>query len=87
MATQQNLTEKNLDDLKKTFEDKIAPTNPDATFRSFNMNDKDRQRLLEENIASLELRVSDLTFYMKSIFDGHVLIDGQFVKITAKSRR
>ena len=81
MAQQENLTEENLNDLQKTFDEKIAPTNRDATFKTFVMSDKDRQRILEENVASLELQVSELTGYIKSIFDGHVLIDGQFVKI------
>jgi len=82
MALQQNLTEENLNDLKKTFDEKVAPTNKEATFQSFPMSDSDRQILLEENVASLELQVSDLTRYIKSVFDGHVLIDGKFVKIT-----
>ena len=81
MSLQENLTEEDLGALKRTFDEKIAPTNPEATFKSFNMSDKDRQHLLEENVASLELQVSDLTALIKSIFDGHVLIDGQFVKI------
>ena len=81
MALQQNLTEENLKELEKTFQEKIAPTNPDATFQSFPMSDRDRQILLEENVASLELQVSELTALVKSIFDGHVLIDGKFVKI------
>jgi len=83
MALQQNLTKENLNDLKKTFDERIAPTNPEATFKILNpMDNEDRQRLLEENVASLELQVSDLTAYIKSIFDGHILIDGQFRKIT-----
>ena len=81
MSLQENLTEEDLGALKRTFDEKIAPTNPEATFESFNMSDKDRQHLLEENVASLELQVSDLTALIKSIFDGHVLIDEQFVKI------
>ena len=83
MALQQNLTEENLNDLKKTFDEKIAPVNQEATFKTFNMLDRERQALLEENVASLELQVSELTAYIKSVFDGHVLINGQFVKIKA----
>ena len=82
MALQQNLTEENLNDLKATFDKKIAPFNPEATFKSFSMSTEDRQNLMEENIASLEMQVTDLTALIKSIFDGHVLIDGQFRKIT-----
>ncbi len=81
MALLQNLTEENLNNIRETFNEKIAPTNPEATFQSFPISDKDRWRLLEENIASLELQVSELTTYIKAIFDGHVLINGHFVKV------
>jgi hypothetical protein len=81
MAIQENLTKGNIDELKKTFDEKVITTNPGATFKTFSMSFQDRQRILEENVASLEMQVSELTSYIKSVFDGHVLIDGQFKKI------
>ena len=81
MALQENLTEENVNDLKKVFNEKIAPENPEAVFRQFNTPEDDRQRLLEENVASLKLQVSELTAYLQSVFDGHFLIDGRFIKL------
>jgi len=81
MALQENLTEENVKDLKKVFDEKIALENPKAIFKTFPMADHERIKIMEENIASLELQVSELTAYIKSVFDGHILIDGQFRKI------
>ncbi len=78
----ENMTESEIKEMQNIFNKRIASKNSEAEFKPFSMSDKERYDLLEENVASLELQVSDLTAYIKSVFDGHVLIDGQFRKIT-----
>jgi len=82
MALMKNMTEEEVNKMSEHFYKEIAPNNSYAEFKPFDMTDKEKYDLLEANVASLELQVSDLTEYIKSVFDGHVLIDGRFVKIT-----
>ena len=82
MAEMHNMTEEEVKKMQECFIDNIKSENKEVVFKPFTMSDKERQKILEENIASLELQVSELTDYIKSVFDGHVLIDGQFRKIT-----
>ena len=82
MATMENLSK---DEVAKTlgfFKKEIEPANKAAEFKAFSMSDKERMDLLERNVASIELQISELKEYISNIFDGHVLIDGKFRKIT-----
>jgi hypothetical protein len=78
MASLENLKALNFFQKEK----EIEPVNKAAEFKPFSMSDKERMDILERNIASIELQISELKEYISNIFDGHVLINGQFRKIT-----
>jgi len=78
MGEQRNLTEENVAGLTKQLE-KMQETNPDLEFRFFNQEDEPQEdqpsnKKILEKLEALEWKIDH-------IFDGHVLIDGQFKKI------
>ena len=85
MALQENLTKENLEDLKKTFNEKIAPENPEAAFKSFNMDAIEdalkKGKSENEMLISISYQLDCIENLIKKIFGDHVLIDGQFVDI------
>lgn len=86
MATMENMTEAEVKKMKQYFEDKIASINDKATFNQFKTLRTDEHMLqriekLESVMNDLTIQVSQLDHFIKTIFDGHVLIDGQFRKI------
>ena len=86
MATMENMTEAEVKEMKQYFEDKIASKNNEATFTPFKTLRTDEHMLqriekIESIMNDLTIQVSQLDHFIKTIFDGHVLIDGQFRKI------
>ena len=57
---------------------KNTQDNLESQFQTSKISDKERIHLMEENIASIELQVSELKEYLEHIFNGYVLIDGKF---------
>jgi len=88
MATAENLRKEELTALENFFKENIEPVNKEATFTRhiaprdiLGRRENDPAQSLGLRISKLEEQVSELTTYLKLIFDGHVLIDGQFRKI------
>jgi hypothetical protein len=76
MAQMNNLTEDNILDLQKLFEEKIQPVNSQATLKIF------EQTASEDNeIQLLRHEIAGLKEMIRHIFDGHVLIQGEWVKL------
>ena len=85
MAAQDNLTESCIEKLEEFFNDEIKPNNEDAVFRRvmepMQQPRNDPSHNLALRIQALENEVAELTTYLKTVFDGHMLINGRFVKI------
>ena len=79
MGEQRNLTEENVDELRKRLE-RMQKTNPDLEYRFFEQDEiEDVMPSNQDILDELEdiKRKLDLIF---DIFDGHILIDGSFRK-------
>jgi len=81
MAIMENLTREDVAKTLDFFQKTIEPENKEAKFKAFSMSDKEKLDILEHDIASIELQLSELKEYISNIFNGHVLIDGQFQKV------
>ena len=81
MGEQRNLTEENVEDLTSRLE-KMQETNPDLEYRFFEQGEDSEQRGVGERIGELCEKMDSLETLVRQIFDGHVLIDGEFKKIT-----
>lgn len=85
MALQENLTEESVEKLKACFEKEILPSNPEATFKKIDMRDMkialEKGKSDSEKIQEISDRLETLENLVKQTFGGHVLIDGQFIKI------
>ena len=83
MAIQTNLREEDVNEMKKAFEENVLPNNPKALFESFDMSEMkdvlEKGKSDSERIQEISDRLDSIEQLIKSIFDGHVLIDGQFV--------
>ena len=76
MGEQRNLTEENVDELRKHLEE-MKKDNQDLEYRFWpqkEMERIDRQEEILDRLEAIEMKL-DL------IFDGHILIDGSFKKI------
>ena len=88
MAMMENMTEEEVKEMQVAFEEKIKTKNKEATFSPFTMRDpfkmpeKNNLENLEDKVNDLTIQVAQLEHFIKTVFDGHVLIDGQFRKIT-----
>ena len=88
MAMMENMTEEEVKEMQAIFEEKIKPKNKEAAFYPFTMRDpfkmpeKNNLEKFEDKITDLSIQVAQLEHFIKTVFDGHVLIDGQFRKIT-----
>ena len=81
MGEQRNLTEENVDELKRKL-GRMKEDNPDLEYRFFPQEDTadDRAFTDRELIQELIDKVEKLDRRLALIFDGHVLMNGQFVK-------
>lgn len=82
MGEQRNLTEENVEALKEKL-DAMQKDNPGLEHRFFDQDkepdDQPSNKAIFEKLEAIERQI-------KMIFDGHVLIDGRFTKITIKRR-
>ena len=76
MGEQQNLTEENVEELRAQL-DKMKEDNPELRYR-FWPQGKPAAVTNDQLMEKLEV----IERQLKTILDGHVLIDGQFQKIT-----
>ena len=76
MGEQQNLTEENVEELRAELE-KMQEGNPELKYRFFPQGEDE-----QPSNKKLFEKIEDLERLIKITFDGHVLIDGQFQKIT-----
>ena len=79
MGEQRNLTEENVEELKAKLE-QMQVNNPELEYRFFNQNspaEKFNDKILKEVLEKME----SLERKIDLIFDGHVLMDGEFKKI------
>ncbi|MFH1627488.1 MAG: hypothetical protein ABIE47_02050 [Pseudomonadota bacterium] len=74
MGEQQNLTAGNVDELKAHLEE-MQNNNADLRYQFYPQDAGDPHKEIMEKIDTLERLI-------KATFDGHVLIDGRFQKIT-----
>lgn len=81
MGEQRNLTENNVDELKKILE-RMQETNPDLEYRFFEQGEDEQpsNKKVFEKLEAIERQ-------LKLIFDGHVLINGTFQKITVANNQ
>lgn len=78
MGEQRNLTEENVEELRAHLE-KMQAENPDLQYRFFEQKEKERVQPTNQEIMD---KLETIEFSLKHIFDGHVLINGTFQKIT-----
>ena len=79
MGEQRNLTEENVEELKAKLE-KMKFNNPDLDYRFYNQNspvEKFNDEILKEVLEKMDA----LDRKLDLIFDGHVLMNGEFKKI------
>ena len=79
MGEQRNLTEENVEELKAKLE-QMQVNNPELEYSFFNQNspaEKFNDKILKEVLEKME----SLERKIDLIFDGHVLMDGEFKKI------
>lgn len=85
MTMQTNLREEDVNEMKRAFREKVLPNNPKAEFSSFCMSEVEdalrKGKSENEMLQDLSDRLDRLEKLIRSTFDGHVLIDGQFKKI------
>ena len=77
MGEQQNLTEENVEELRAQL-DKMKEDNPELRYRFYPQKGKPASATNDQLMEKIE----DLERLIKITFDGHVLIDGRFQKIT-----
>ena len=86
MGEQRNLTEENVEVLKKQLE-KMKFDNPDLEYR-FWEQDEPKEELSDEKpstgLADRVSRIEEAVEYIKHAIGDHVLINGQWVDITRK---
>ena len=80
MGEQQNLTEENVEELKAKL-DMMKKDNPDLRYRFYQQAERAAADAGDPHKEILD-RIDALERLVKTIFDGHVLIDGRFQKIT-----
>lgn len=82
MGEQRNLTEENVTELKSKL-DKMAETNPNLEYRFFRQGtEKGQFERLESDIMEIKESIEDITRLIQNIFDGHILLNGKFTKIS-----
>ena len=87
MGEQRNLTKENVDELKGRL-DRMKVDNPDLEYKFFPQEGtqedtgEDRSFTEHELLQELIEKVDKIDRRLTLIFDGHVLIDGEFKKIT-----
>jgi hypothetical protein len=79
MAQMKNLQENDVSDLKKLFNETIKPRNEDATLKI--LPEGQAEFAIEMRFKMIYDSLANITAILRHIFDGHVLIDGRFVKI------
>jgi len=82
MGEQWNLTEPNVDELKKKLEE-LKKDNPDLGYRFFEQKDEiapDRQEITLNNVMN---KLEDIERQLNYIFGEHFLVDGKwsFIKL------
>ena len=77
MGEQRNLTEENVDELRKQL-DRMKKENPDLEYRFFKQ--KEKMESDQVSMDSIYYKIEDLEKKIDSIFDGHVIINGEFKK-------
>lgn len=81
MANIENLTEQNVDELQKVFEN-MKQGNPDLKYRFY---DQEKKQLdisdIQNRISVLEEKIDTLTRKIDLIFGEAVLINGRFVDV------
>jgi len=77
MGEQRNLTEENVDELRKRFE-RMQKTNPDLEYRFFEQDEIEDVMPSNQDILD---ELEDIKRKLDLIFDGHILINGSFRKI------
>lgn len=82
MGEQRNLTQENVDELKAHLEE-MKKTNPDLEYRFFPQDDtpKPDDPSIKESLQEIRDDIDAIYRKLDLIFDGHVLMDGQFKKI------
>ena len=78
MGEQRNLTEENVEELKAKLEE-MQINNPELDYRFYNQNspvEKFNDEILKEVLEKMDA----LDRKLDLIFDGHVLMDGEFKK-------
>lgn len=80
MANVENLTEQNVGELQKVFED-MKQGNPDLRYKFYNQNENIEPDApdMESRISALEEKIDTLTRKIDLIFGKAVLINGRFV--------
>jgi len=80
MGEQRNLTEDNVDELKKSLE-RMKQINPDLEYRFFEQGEDEQpsNKKVFEKLEAIERQLN-------LIFDGHVLINGTFQKIAVANK-
>lgn len=78
MGEQRNLTEDNVEELREHLE-RMKKDNPELEYRFFEQEKSDTDQVSMDNIFH---KIEALERKIDSIFDGHVLINGEFKKIT-----
>lgn len=80
MANVENLTEQNVGELQKIFEN-MKQGNPDLKYRFYNQDEKTQPDVsdVQSRISALEEKIDTLTRKIDLIFGKAVLINGRFV--------
>jgi uncharacterized protein Yka (UPF0111/DUF47 family) len=80
MANVENLTEQNVGELQKVFED-MKQGNTDLRYRFYNQDEKTQPDApnIQSRISALEEKIDALTRKIDLIFGKAVLINGRFV--------
>ena len=79
MGDQRNLTEENVDELKKKLE-KMKINNPDLEYRFWEQDEKESLEV-QKNIKEINEKLDSLERLIKHTFGGHILIDGEFKQV------
>jgi len=82
MASVENLTEQNVGELQKVFED-MKQGNPYLRYKFYNQDEKTEPDApdMQSRISALEEKIDTLTRKIDLIFGEFVLINGRFVKV------
>jgi len=81
MGEQINLTEENVEELKKKLED-MQQDNPDLMYRFYPQEEDKLEKFPSDKVSmdAVYKKLEEIERKIDLIFDGHVLIDGRFVK-------